>query len=294
VTQPVRAFFNEDTGERFYTSVDPLAHEPSVSVTSVLSTAMPRQVYLMPWVAKVVAETAAELLMWNAEGKSEDWSWAYMDEKSGEIDYETLAKDLAQSWKWERDQAGELGDEAHVACEEVMRASKGDPEIAQAVIEGVTYSPGVKARLEHLLVWLQEHRVQVVATEFTIYNESYGYAGSCDLAAYVDGVPHVLDFKTGRVNPDAALQLVAYKYGEFTVDNAGNVHGMPFSTMVNVECAVIDLKPTFCRVVQTDSSDAMFCVFRDLMRLRSEWFGREQKNALGAVTFDSRKVGSDD
>jgi hypothetical protein len=104
-------------------------------------------------------------------------------------------------------------------------------------------------------------------------------------------VPHLLDFKTGRVNPDAALQLVAYKYGEYTVDSNGNVHPMPFfKDMHKCECAVIDLKPTFCRVVQTDSSDAMFCIFIHLMSLRADWFGREQKNAMGAVTFDSRKV----
>lgn len=286
MTSPVRAFQNEETGERFYTAVNPLTQQPRVSVTSVLGSSMPKQVYLMPWVGKVVAETAVEFMQDMLEHRY------YQHMEDDELDFDAVAKDLAQSWKWERDAAGDVGDIVHVACEEIMRASKGDPKISEQIIEGGVYDEAVSHRLAHLQSFLQEHDVIVVDTEFTIYNDVYEYAGSCDLAAYIDGVPYIIDFKTGRVNADAALQLVAYKNGEYTVDGldaTGGSHAMPFHGKSNVRCGVIDLKPTFCRLIETRSDALTFNIFVALMALRKDWFGKLEKTALGDTVYDSRK-----
>lgn len=286
MTSPVRAFHNEETDERFYTAVNPLAQEPRVSVTSVLHTALPKQKYLMPWAALVVAETAVEFMQDVLEHRYD----IELDED--ELDWDAIAADLKNAWKWERDEAGDIGDQVHDACESIMRSSKGNPDIAQAIIEGGVYDDAVVHRLEHLLTWLRADKVRTVATEFTIYNDTFEYAGSCDLAAYVNSQPYYLDFKSGRVNPDAALQLVAYKNGEYIVDAQGEVHPMPFA--VGAKTGVVTLKPGHCALIETEGGAHMFGTFIKLLELRKDWFGSIEKEALGNVMFDSRKVNSDD
>ena len=58
---------------------------------------------------------------------------------------------------------------------------------------------------------MRQHRVDVIAAECQVVSEIHRYGGTLDLVATIDGVPSLLDFKTGRgVYPEHRIQLAAY------------------------------------------------------------------------------------
>lgn len=73
--------------------------------------------------------------------------------------------------------------------------------------------------------WLQRFTPSYQATEVTVYNETYRYAGTCDGFLTIDGSRFIIDYKTSREPrdsrgnpkapyPEVALQLAAYRYAE--------------------------------------------------------------------------------
>ena len=56
-----------------------------------------------------------------------------------------------------------------------------------------------------------EHRISASQTEFTVYSDKYGYAGTADIIGYYGGVPAVMDVKTGWYDIKTGWQLAAYK-----------------------------------------------------------------------------------
>ncbi len=69
---------------------------------------------------------------------------------------------------------------------------------------------------ECLLSFVAWHRAVnpvVKANEVAVWNEKYGYAGTVDLIAEIDGQDWIIDFKTSQnVWPEYELQVSAYKY----------------------------------------------------------------------------------
>ena len=64
--------------------------------------------------------------------------------------------------------------------------------------------------------------------EHTIFNMSEHYAGTSDLiATLTDGKNAVIDWKTGGVYPESALQICAYSNGEWIGQDNGTRHVMP-------------------------------------------------------------------
>lgn len=73
--------------------------------------------------------------------------------------------------------------------------------------------------------WAQRFQPEYLAAELSVYNLTYGYAGTADAFARVGGVPLIVDYKAtrrswdregrpARVYPETALQLAAYRHAE--------------------------------------------------------------------------------
>lgn len=73
--------------------------------------------------------------------------------------------------------------------------------------------------------FLDEFSPEYLAAEVTVYNETYGYAGTADAFVRLGGVPLILDYKTtiedydyqGRLRkpyPEVSLQTSAYRFAE--------------------------------------------------------------------------------
>ena len=130
----------------------------------------------------------------------------------------------AEVVKWLRDarfrpgkdvrSASELGTAVHDAVE-------------QYALTGVRpdVDDEVRPFLDRFDEWAQIWQPEYLAAEAAVYNKTYGYAGTLDAIAMIDGQRVLLDYKTSRKSvgsdgkpskpyPEAALQLSAYRHAE--------------------------------------------------------------------------------
>jgi len=62
------------------------------------------------------------------------------------------------------------------------------------------------------LAWEKQHKVEPILCEAALVSEKYGYGGSVDMLALVDGVPTIVDYKTGKaIYPEHIYQVSAYR-----------------------------------------------------------------------------------
>ncbi len=103
----------------------------------------------------------------------------------------------------ERDKAAARGTAVH----EAAAAGKALTEVG----------PDIAPHLRQYLDWQERSGVEILASEFQVWNPSVGYAGTCDLLGrFPDGSIWVIDLKTGKgVYGEHALQLMAYLMAEF-------------------------------------------------------------------------------
>ena len=91
------------------------------------------------------------------------------------------------------------------------------------------------------------HEIEVVEVEVTVFNLEYGYAGTFDILAYVDGVLTLIDLKTSRkVHASHLMQMAALKQAFFA---DGAFHETPFDGWQKYDLpepekyAIIQLRP---------------------------------------------------
>jgi hypothetical protein len=110
--------------------------------------------------------------------------------------------------------AAELGTAVHDACEKYALTGVR-PDVDDEV------RPFLDRFDEFCQVWQPIYQ----AVEAAVYNRTYGYAGTLDAIAIIDGQTVILDYKSSRKSigsdgkptgpyPEAALQLSAYRHAE--------------------------------------------------------------------------------
>jgi hypothetical protein len=63
--------------------------------------------------------------------------------------------------------------------------------------------------------WFAETKPEVIAVEYTVWNERYHYAGTVDLKCRINGKVWIIDFKTSaEVWPSSELQVSAYLHAD--------------------------------------------------------------------------------
>jgi len=67
--------------------------------------------------------------------------------------------------------------------------------------------------------WFGRNRPEVLRSEYAIWNDEYGYAGTVDLKCRMEGAVWAIDFKTSAaIWPAYELQLSAYKHADPEVE----------------------------------------------------------------------------
>lgn len=112
--------------------------------------------------------------------------------------------------------AAELGTAVHDALEQLALTGKF-PEVDAEVMPFIVQADK----------WMQKFQPVYEAAEMTVYSPTYGYAGTLDAIATIDGVRFLLDYKSSRKSIDSqgkattpypeqvGLQLAAYRYAEY-------------------------------------------------------------------------------
>lgn len=86
----------------------------------------------------------------------------------------------------------------------------------------------LRGHVDATVDFMERHAVEDMVSEVAVGSRRWQYAGTLDLVARLaDGHVWLLDYKTGSsIWLTVALQLAAYRYAEFYVDDAGE-HPMP-------------------------------------------------------------------
>ena len=168
---------------------------------------------LVVWAAKLVASEAMEQLPRLVQAARRKPCGQYGDKRCG-VCRDCVTIDLAGRPNQKKTDAGNIGKRVHKAAEQ-----------EQLGVPATTVDPEIAGHLEQYHQWLQVFEPRYDATEMTVINRQYGYAGTLDGIvrlgwcppkwAHLVGKPLVLDIKTSKgVYDEFSLQLAAYANGE--------------------------------------------------------------------------------
>jgi hypothetical protein len=155
----------------------------------------------VPGVTTILGRVAKPfLIQWSADMAAEHFLREVM---SGRNDFDAIHADARVAHAKKRDASGDSGSNIHLYAENFF---KGLPLPELKTDEA-------KRGVEAFHKWLNSHKVEILASEQTLYSKQYHYAGTCDFTAKIDGVLVVGDFKTGkRIYDEARLQTAAYQH----------------------------------------------------------------------------------
>jgi hypothetical protein len=105
-------------------------------------------------------------------------------------------------------------------------------ELAQKLQAGelVEVPEHLIGHVDAYLAFVNDWQPKELFVEAPVFSREFQYAGTCDLVADLnDDRRWLLDWKTskGSPYPEVALQLAAYRYADFYLDNDGNEQPMP-------------------------------------------------------------------
>lgn len=211
---------------------------------------------LIAWSAKVEREMVMNVsyqLYDDIAGTPKMSKLAYMNTLQTRLGKEKAhSKELAK--------AADLGSQAHSLIEWTLKA-------------GLMFEAGPSPKVSDKATWAfmawEDWRKSVnlkpVYIEQNVWSDVFGYAGTMDLLAYVNGVLTVLDWKTGKaVYPEAHLQNAAYRNA---VREMG--HGDPQQGLI-VRLPKTETDPAF-EVVEAKPEKFMFPKFVDVLSVW-KWF----------------------
>lgn len=144
---------------------------------------------LMYWSAKLAVEHIK-----NNKAHFEDHTHAF----------DNICQDAITAYK--NDTSKEIGTEVHNVIEDHIKTGS-------AYISMINES--VNNCVSAFYDWITLNKVEFIETEKTLVNSVYGYAGTCDAIAIINGTKYILDWKTSKaIYPEYALQLAAYRLTE--------------------------------------------------------------------------------
>jgi hypothetical protein len=200
--------------------------------------------------------------------------------------------------------ATRLGSDVHACCEQYVVTGKR-PERGMPLPNG-ELDDEVEPFLDSFELWLDRFQPAYVAAEVTVYNERYGYAGTADGYAVVQGTPVIIDYKSARESfdgrgkrkrpwTDVAMQIAAYRhapmaavwrarryesYGRryYLLDADERELAVPTPEVDGGLC--IHLTPHHCDVYPVDCGESVFEAFLYAVEA-ARWSAVTSKRVLG-------------
>jgi hypothetical protein len=223
------------------------------SVTTIISGGTPKPA-LTPWAAKMTAQWCADNL--------EEFTRLCEQDKNDAVQ-------IAKQAPWKAsNKAAVRGSHLHSAAE---AHAKGEelPKVPKEA-EGMVRS---------FLRFVDEYEPTPILTEVKVYNLKYDYAGTLDAIVEIDGQNILLDYKTGKgIWPEVGLQLAAYRFAEFYLDDDGKKHDLPRIDGVGV----VHIRPRSYAYYGPDVLTADEEVFKFFRAVRKVYdFGQDGERLVG-------------
>ena len=123
------------------------------------------------------------------------YPWVYKDKKDdGEINFPSEADDKRRT-------AAMRGTEVHKITEDMDRGNHVDP----VDLELLPYVNAYKT-------FREENQITITEIETIVHNEEFWYAGALDRVMDINGIPSIVDLKTGAELDTTGIQLAAYLF----------------------------------------------------------------------------------
>lgn len=192
--------------------------------------------------------------------------------------------------------ATELGTAIHDPLEQLALTGKFPP-----------VDDEVRPFIEQADRWMQKFQPVYEAAEMTVFSPTYGYAGTLDAIAVIDGVRFLIDYKSTRKNVDSrgqlttpypeqvGLQLAAYRYAELAATwrprryeyqrrryyllGTGEREASKPVPQVDA-CLVLHLTPERCEGFPINADEEAFTAFLYTLEC-FRWVNSTSKNIMG-------------
>jgi len=166
-----------------------------------------------------------------------------------------LGKDRAH--KKELEKAADIGSQTHALIEWNLRAS---------LMQEAGPSPRVTDKATWAFMAWEDRKKSVnlkpIWIEQTVWSDTYGYAGTMDLLAEVNGKLTVVDWKTGKaIYPESYLQNAAYRHALREMGHGDPVQGIIVRLPKNTE------DPEFEAKTVPESEAVLFEIFLHTFKL---------------------------
>lgn len=232
------------------------------SVTTILSGGFPKPA-LVNWAAKSVAEWAVR--------NQDDWRPIANKDTQAAIDL------LKGSPYRERDAAADLGSHVHRAIDAYI-VGRPMPE----------WPLPIRPSMAQFAAFLERFSPTFEASEATVYSRQWGYAGTFDFIATIDGKRVLGDVKTGKgVYGEVALQLAAYRNAEFIGGPDGAEHDVPAVDA----CVVLHIRPDVYELYPVDAGDEEFKTFLYVAQVRR--FVNQRASAVIGAPLNPGELGGE-
>jgi len=163
--------------------------------------------------------------------------------------------------------AQEIGTQAHALIEWTLRKQLG-----QIVGDRPATTPPAEWAFMSFEDWAKSVSLEPVYVEQTVWSLDWGFAGTLDLLARVNGELMLIDFKTGKaIYDESYLQNVAY---QVALDEMG--HPKPSGGLI-VRLPKLETDPAF-EVGISPSVEELFPVFVAAIQLWQWWQTKEDAN----------------
>lgn len=116
-----------------------------------------------------------------------------------------LIRDSASAAENYRDQAAARGDRVHNYAEQLALRHMGQDHALSQAHEALAANDEL-GFARHFEAWWKDYRVEPLAAEVTVWNESVGYAGTIDLVARIGGKVCLVDYKTRGTDRDGIVK----------------------------------------------------------------------------------------
>lgn len=180
-----------------------LTFDPGPHVYRVKNTGVP--VISTTTVTRIIAKEALKLWAVAETVKYLDLHWDPRRKYTPQAK-KALLKAAKRSYKNISEEALSVGSEVHGWIENFCRAKMAGKDTADLPKSGQANSA-----CQAFVEWFQEHDVEILAVEKKVYSKKYGYSGTYDIKANVDGLLTLIDIKTSSaIWPEYFLQLAAY------------------------------------------------------------------------------------
>jgi hypothetical protein len=177
-----------------------------------------------------------------------------------------LIKSAPFAYSSTKAEASLVGDIVHEWIDRIIKGDSGFSTDSYVGKDGNEHPSPLQAK-QMWRQWggfLDRYQPKWVASEFTVWSDAYGYAGTADWAAYISGSLVLGDNKTGQsVYPDTAMQLAALGNADFILEPDGTEKPLPKFDRF----AISHIRPRFSRLIPVEHTDEWFKAFLGLKAL---------------------------